>query len=581
MNNSEGINQHKAATKIQARFRGNTSRNIANALIKEKENEAATKIQARFRGYTSRKELHSLQQLDSKVSSKIATYIHQLGVENFLAQLDQKCEDPSCSQSEKLKAEAYKNLLTLQETSDGFCTHTVVGEEYTPSLRPTLTGQILAKSLVDFESGQNFFQAFMQGIQEIPELEGQITQEKEQAAACIQKLTPLLQEKKATVKEMVKDFTSEDKEVTSVLQKLKSDQKIKPSEYNVLLDSFYPDATPEDKEQIDDFRKRMKEFNTASKIKKSGKVETQQKLQALKDEGIDAIKSKFKNCEGLDELLTKIGQDSSDTHCTVRGDRFRNKSNEDRHVSARINTDDSYFADLEAIFDGHGGADVSEYCQQNSERIFSSMCITPETSDQEIMQQLQAKCIELAAEIADLPHIGQGSTAIITLDVNGKIFAANIGDCEALVMTASGKMEPLAYAQTPEGLKDEITTVLDAEICEFRGVDRISFNGMSTPRHLAAHNGKAIKDTLPLPTMTMVDKNNNGDPITKLVLACDGIAEGFNKVRQSDESNTGCCLADIHSMTKLPLHEIKPEHFVLWAILSGSKDSMSVTVKPV
>lgn len=95
-----------------------------------------------------------------------------------------------------------------------------------------------------------------------------------------------------------------------------------------------------------------------------------------------------------------------------------------------------------AVFDGHGGSDVSQYCANNLHRIISRILkveeITVENAITKAISQINTSVSTKFPEC--------GSTAGIVLIINNVIYCANVGDTRILLID---KDEPQSPSKSP------------------------------------------------------------------------------------------------------------------------------------
>jgi len=103
---------------------------------------------------------------------------------------------------------------------------------------------------------------------------------------------------------------------------------------------------------------------------------------------------------------------------------------------------------ITAVFDGHGGWQMAEFARQhlakeidvrleaNKNKSFSSTDEYIITSIQEGFDQVENKFLEAARVAYNIGYGkvgGVGSCALLTLTYNGKIYVANLGDCQGVI----------------------------------------------------------------------------------------------------------------------------------------------------
>ena len=193
-----------------------------------------------------------------------------------------------------------------------------------------------------------------------------------------------------------------------------------------------------------------------------------------------------------------------DAHCIVTG------SSADR-IHA-------YFA----VFDGHGGSSIADYASKHlHHRIRQEL----ESLRGDVKAALEEAFVKLDATMSVSSKYGRsgaGSTAVVVLICEGRLYCANVGDSRAVVFE-HGRVVPLSLDHKPS-LPAEYRRIVGAG--GFVSYDRVNGN-LAMSRSLGdfafkknLHKSKTEQQVIPFPdvTMTTVDKF-----FEFLVLACDGI----------------------------------------------------------
>lgn len=103
---------------------------------------------------------------------------------------------------------------------------------------------------------------------------------------------------------------------------------------------------------------------------------------------------------------------------------------EDRSTTFRYTYNNIVWV-VTCMFDGHGGAGVSQFLVENIETIFKRVFTTHGHHD--VPNSLRKLYSTLDQQIGDMPFKNNGSTATITIITPGKIYFSNIGDSEGFV----------------------------------------------------------------------------------------------------------------------------------------------------
>lgn len=93
-----------------------------------------------------------------------------------------------------------------------------------------------------------------------------------------------------------------------------------------------------------------------------------------------------------------------------------------------------------AVFDGHGGHEVSQFCAARlGRRLTELLSSSPNSFDGEEVLSLLVHALDrdLRAELPDA-SVWSGSTALIALYHNGRLFVAHCGDSRAVLCTVGG-----------------------------------------------------------------------------------------------------------------------------------------------
>jgi serine/threonine protein phosphatase PrpC len=135
-------------------------------------------------------------------------------------------------------------------------------------------------------------------------------------------------------------------------------------------------------------------------------------------------------------------------------------SNEDQHeVFINLNNENSEFKDINffAVFDGHGGKDVSKYLKENLPNYFTNKYIKYHITNsikfkkyiEKVFDHIQIKLEKRFKNLAY--NIGSTALIIIFYKKQGKInyYVANTGDCRAVVCNNSNMSIPLTKDHKP------------------------------------------------------------------------------------------------------------------------------------
>ncbi len=110
--------------------------------------------------------------------------------------------------------------------------------------------------------------------------------------------------------------------------------------------------------------------------------------------------------------------------------------------------------ELYAIFDGHGGVGTATFLKENLERFIQQELVSlSDLSEASVWNALKMACVKCDAECKSKLKDGSGSTAIISLFIDGDLWIANVGDSRAIWRTESGDVEQLSEDAKPNDPK--------------------------------------------------------------------------------------------------------------------------------
>ena len=128
---------------------------------------------------------------------------------------------------------------------------------------------------------------------------------------------------------------------------------------------------------------------------------------------------------------------------------------EDRSITFRYTHNNIVWV-VTCMFDGHGGADVSQFLVENIEKIFKHVFTIHGHHD--VPNSLRKLYSTLDNQISDMTIRNTGSTATITVITPDKIYFSNIGDSEGFVALTNMKMPIIMTTEDKvENEKDRIT----------------------------------------------------------------------------------------------------------------------------
>ncbi len=131
---------------------------------------------------------------------------------------------------------------------------------------------------------------------------------------------------------------------------------------------------------------------------------------------------------------------------------FHNLAMEDEHImnlSLLQNEPQDGQISLFAVFDGHGGSEVSHFCKLNMQRILTSRTSFTEGKYEEALKETFIALDDLLLQEIDQDIVyTTGSTSIAVLVTRNHIYTANVGDSRA-VLCRSGRAIPLSFDHKP------------------------------------------------------------------------------------------------------------------------------------
>lgn len=211
----------------------------------------------------------------------------------------------------------------------------------------------------------------------------------------------------------------------------------------------------------------------------------------------------------------------------------RRPTMEDKHVAIRNRQHGFY-----GVFDGHGGAEVADHAAKflyHNVLTSSGFKINP-------LRALVAGCLVTDKELPSFAQY-QGSTAIMALIKNQRIYIGNIGDSRA-VLSHGGEAIALSQDHKPNR-PDELKRITEVGgfVTQHGGVARVQ-GVLAVAR---AFGDLALRPYVTCEPETRVHKIEPDDEF--LILACDGVWDVFSNqqavdlVRASLQQNQDCKLA--------------------------------------
>ena len=127
---------------------------------------------------------------------------------------------------------------------------------------------------------------------------------------------------------------------------------------------------------------------------------------------------------------------------------------EDAHLTAELHLtvgEQIVVAEVYAVFDGHGGSKAAQFLKNNLYKYMKEAFDSntwERLTEEGIFESLKECFIALNNDFYDIAESG-GSTAVVALIVNGKIYIANVGDSRAMLLV-NGRVIQLSKDAKPE-----------------------------------------------------------------------------------------------------------------------------------
>ena len=250
----------------------------------------------------------------------------------------------------------------------------------------------------------------------------------------------------------------------------------------------------------------------------------------------------------------------------------RRKEMEDEHLATSFDLNvggEVYPVSLFGVFDGHGGGQASAYVRDNLQKKLVEMLTRfcpNELTNEGIWNALKLTFVGLNK---DLAHPRAGTTATVSMILDGKLWTANVGDSRTILDDATQLSED-AKPNDPryrQGIEDRGGQVYH----RFGDVPRIN-KVLALARAIGDHLIRGVDDNRlrPVsarPKITMLALSEI-EPGTHLILACDGIYD-VASTRQVAKGIKGDKDGSTMQLAQNIVHS---------AYMAGSKDNLSALV---
>lgn len=179
-----------------------------------------------------------------------------------------------------------------------------------------------------------------------------------------------------------------------------------------------------------------------------------------------------------------------------------------------------------AIYDGHGGNEIAYYAAANVHQFVAQAYQNCQSMEQALVTGIKRADSALKnTQYLNERAQSSGSTAIIVVIKDNKLYVANVGDSRALLSRA-GKVIPLSVDHKPNR-EDEKQRIEQAggNVNDVEGIARVNGN-LAISRSIGDH---ALRDAgiIATPEITVTTLTDEDDFI---LLACDGVFESQTKI---------------------------------------------------
>lgn len=123
---------------------------------------------------------------------------------------------------------------------------------------------------------------------------------------------------------------------------------------------------------------------------------------------------------------------------------------EDSHTHILSLPDDPSAAFF-AVYDGHGGSKIAEYAGKHLHKFITKQEQYQEGNIEEAMKQAFLEIDSVMLEEDELRHEESGTTAVVVLVKEDKVYCGNVGDSRA-VACVGGRAEPLSKDHKPSNM---------------------------------------------------------------------------------------------------------------------------------
>lgn len=231
---------------------------------------------------------------------------------------------------------------------------------------------------------------------------------------------------------------------------------------------------------------------------------------------------------------------------------------EDEHYG-KINNDFAFFG----VYDGHGGKKVAEYAKDH---LYNNIINSKEFLENNIEEAIKKGFIKTHNEMDEKISNKTGSTAVIAIIKNNKIYVGNAGDSRAVMTVKEKSVLELSQDHKPTR-KDEQDRIKKAGgFISWYGVARVG--GILAISRALGDKFLSDAGVIPDPEITVTEINPDHQ---FLILACDGLWDVFSseEVGEFIKKDLSKNKADL----ELTVNSLKNA-----ALLRGSGDNITIMI---
>jgi serine/threonine protein phosphatase PrpC len=251
----------------------------------------------------------------------------------------------------------------------------------------------------------------------------------------------------------------------------------------------------------------------------------------------------------------------------------RRPTMEDEHLATSFDLNvggQVYPVSLFGVFDGHGGGEASAYIRDNLQKKLIEMLTRfcpNELTNEGIWNALKLTFVGLNK---DLAHPRAGTTATVSMILDGRLWTANVGDSRTILDDATQLSED-AKPNDPryrQGIEDRGGQVYQHRFGDVPRINKVLALARAIGDHLIRGvDDNRLRPVSARPKITMLALSEI-EPGTHLILACDGIYD-VASTRQVAKGIKGDKDGSTMQLAQNIVHS---------AYMAGSKDNLSALV---